>query len=57
MYLAAALCMLGLRGWKIGQLERVARHEKVYVGSTEQLEDPTIALTSKQRRLIMWKKV
>jgi len=67
MYVAAALCMCGLRGWKIGQIEQLAleqeeRPEDIDAATTEALETQAAssALKSKgnvMRRMMMWKKV
>jgi len=68
MYLAAALCMWGLRGWKIGQIERIAaaqekKPDDIDIAATNPLEKSGVGPMSTQstshvlKRLVMWKKV
>jgi MFS family permease len=63
MYVAAAICMLALRGWKIGEMEE-AEKEKDSVAAGGGLVAETISLKSRKagRRVMMsrclrWKKV
>ena len=65
MYIGAAMCMLGLRGWKIGQLEQKAAEEEkkleeVDGGAVGALDDQTKTRNLRSnliKRLVMWKKV
>lgn len=66
MYVAAALCMCGLRGWKIGQIEQVAieqeqKPEDMDAAAAASLEGQVasspLSKSHVMRRMIMWKKV
>jgi MFS family permease len=59
MYIAGALCLVFLRGWKIGELEELAKikaqnHEEVEVVDAE---SPKQALTAGRKTMVkhMWK--
>ncbi|KAM0723071.1 hypothetical protein Q7P37_001271 [Cladosporium fusiforme] len=63
MYVAAALCMLGLRGWKIGEVEEAERG-KQSGGGEEGVVAETVSLRSRRvgRKMMLsrcwrWKKV
>lgn len=67
MYVAAALCMWGLRGWKIGQIEQTAMQQgkvvkDIVAAVAEPPEGQAASSALKLRsnvvkRMIMWKKV
>ena len=67
MYIAAAVCMLFLRGWKIGQLEQLATQKGEGLETTDPIQvEPKNDLPSGRsqyvdpiilRRMIAWKRV
>jgi hypothetical protein len=65
MYVAAAICMLGLRGWKIGEVEEAERGESAGAATAgEGIVAETVSLRSRKagRRVMLsrcwkWKKV
>lgn len=66
MYLAAALCMCGLRGWKIGQIEQLAIEEEKKPKDFDaiaaeplegQVASSALSKSNVMRRMIIWKKV
>lgn len=66
MYVAAALCMCGLRGWKVGQVEQLAseqemKPEDIDAAAVEPLQGQVasfaLSKSNVMRRMITWKKV
>ena len=69
MYLAAALCMWGLRGWKIGQLEAIAAGQQKKSAADVDVNVDDVGLESQTatdeiqprsdfvKRLFTWKRV
>lgn len=68
MYLAAAMCMWGLRVWKIGQIELIAaeqqkRPQDIEAHAAEPLNDQALSVASEHskssitKRLFVWKQV
>lgn len=64
MYVAAAICMLGLRGWKIGEVEEAEKGKDSIAGAGEGMLAETISLKSRKAgrrvmlsRCLRWKKV
>jgi hypothetical protein len=62
MYVAAAMCLLGLRGWKIGEVEEAARGNAA--AAEGDLVAETVSLRSRKAgrkvmlsRCLKWKKV
>ena len=66
MYLAAALCMLALRAWKIKELEQIAVQKGEPIKSVDVVREPKhdstnaevdILKASTMKRLWVWRKV
>jgi MFS family permease len=64
MYVAAAICMLGLRGWKIGEVEEAERGKSAGAAVGEGVVAETVSLRSRKagRKVMLsrcwkWKKV
>lgn len=67
MYVAASICLLALRVWKMGQNERDAAEKAKAVKEADVAEPPTatlpassrseLAKTSVVKRLFQWKRV